>query len=403
MAATETVARLKAKPYPSDFIPIHPTKEEPNRRLPRVAIDCIALPRYFSGAAYYMYYLTTYLLSAPRSFHLSVICKPHHISLFDKHLKSGDSIIPVTIRNRLEQLRYYEYDLRKLLIQKNVQVFHATHYLCPPSDSLYKIVNTIHDMGFVLHPEYYPMVKRVYFALRMRRFLQRSARLITVSENTARDLASKYPDQNEKIRPVYPGTDHLNAIPAATHSLLPQKYMLAVNSIEKRKHIPFIIDVFERLKSKSYLPHKLIIVGPKANGYGALLKQIEQSPNRRDITLKSNLSLQDMKHLYSNADCFLNASDYEGFGFTPFEAVAMGCPAFLYQNGVIEEVFGNHPYIFKSLDATEWSRFIAEEMQSGYRHQISTETITTLNWENTARRVSKMYMELANEREPKRA
>jgi glycosyltransferase involved in cell wall biosynthesis len=350
-----------------------------------VGFDCLALPEKFSGAAYYIYHLAKNLLELPRPFSMAIFCKPQHAKLFETFLGEKDRIIPIPLKNRVEQLFFYEYRLQKILLRDHIKVFYATHYICPPPSEHYYLVSTFHDMGFLLHPQYYPIVKRFYFGSRMKTFLQRADRLVAISQSTATSIEQRFPEYAAKISVIYPGADHFSK----NHSreFMPEiktPYMLAVNTFEKRKNILFIIRVFNHLKAQRNLPHQLLLIGQPANGFNEVQKAINRSPFKNDIVVAHSISTGELSYYYRYCDFFINASGYEGFGFTPFEALNHQCPVFLLKNNTVAEFLGDHPCILDNLDETRWAECIYREMGDSFNRKISPEAIKHLTWRNTA-------------------
>lgn len=356
-------------------------------KIMNLGIDCIALPVNFSGAAYYILNLTRNLLTLDRSFYIQIYCKKEHRGLFAEYLREGDSIIIIPVKNRLQQLIYYEKFLSSVLISRKTDVFLATHYMGPAKNAQYKIITIFHDLGFVLYPEYYPRLKSMYFKRRFPYFLKNSDKVITVSENTRRDLIRLYPFAHSYTECIYPGTDHLQNITVKSLSGVTdyKPFVLAVNSFEKRKNIPLILSIFNRLKKKYSMPHKLLLVGPANNPPRELETEFQHSPFRESIHFLKDISSQQLKGLYRNADLFINTSHYEGFGFTPVEAVREGCPSFIYPNKAAQELFGDHPYLIASQSVDEWSEIIAGEREKQFSNKINPKALSQLSWGKCAR------------------
>jgi glycosyltransferase involved in cell wall biosynthesis len=360
-----------------------------------IGVDCIALPDGFSGAANYIYNLTHSLLSANRPFPIALICRPIHAPAFEKIIKAEDKLIKVPLRNRLHKLLFYEYRLSSLLINKNIKIFHATHYITPKQSEFYKIITTFHDMGFLLHPGYYPFVKRLYFRKRMYTFITRSDVVLAVSEATRDSIVEIFPQSRAKINTIYPGVNHMNIGDSKDRK---KKYLLAVNSFEKRKNIPFLIKVFNLLKCKYKLEHQFIVIGDHTNDYPNVLAEVNRSPYKMDIILLNSISKQELVSYYQNADIFVNASTYEGFGFTPFEAIGLSCPSFLYNNNVLKKVFKAHQYLLNTLDVHEWADLIAEQLKLGFPNKIERSQIELFTWENNAKKTIELYSKLLMQR-----
>lgn len=359
---------------------------------PFIGIDCLSLPQHFSGAAYYIYHLTRNLLESARPFPFAIFCKPVHRPLFARLLKPGDKLVSVPLSNRAAQLYFYEFRLQSLLVETEVKIFYATHYICPPQDPRYRLINTFHDMGFLLHPHYYPRVKRWYFGKRMRTFLQRTSHVVAVSHSTAASIEALFPEYRDKISVIYPGTDHLLAEPEAPYkNTVLRPYILAVNTLEIRKHTPFIVNVFNYLRDNFPCNHRLLIVGQRANGYHALRRAIRQSPYRADILLENAVSSAALMHYYRECDFFINASAYEGFGFTPFEAIQFDRPVFLYRNNTVREIIGNHPYTFPDLQAEPWGKAIWAALNDRFANRISRKYLQPYSWKNTTRTTLNLF------------
>lgn len=368
-----------------------------------MGLDALALPAAFSGAAYYNYHLTRNLLELSRPFPVAVFCKPQHRALFSALLKPGDKIISFSLKHRFAQLYFYEFQLKPVLLKENVRVFYATHYICPPADSRYYLISTFHDMGFLLFPQFYPLLKRLYFGRRMKTFLSRCDCIVAVSRSTAGSICSLFPEYAPRVAVIYPGADHLldGDAPGSFSPRVEPPFILAVNTLEVRKNIPFIIRLFNHLKSTYRLAHRLLIVGQPANGRKAVLGEIRRSPFSRDIVLAGAISAEELRFYYRHCDFFLNASEYEGFGFTPFEALSHGCPAFLYKNNTVAEFLGDHPYLFEHLDVELWAARIGQEIAASFRGKIDPESIRRLSWQNTARATLQLFEQVISTGEPR--
>ena len=148
------------------------------------------------------------------------------------------------------------------------------------------------------------------------------------------------------------------------------------------------------LKSKFSIKHEFVLVGHIANGFKEVLREIDQTKFSADIQLRLSIPLGQLNNYYRNADFFINASNYEGFGFSPLEAINYQLPTFLFRNQIAKELFGEHPYAFDDWDIKKWAQSIYEEMQSGFPNKITPERIKRLTWNNTATKFIELYEEL---------
>lgn len=366
-----------------------------------VGLDCLPLPAKFSGAANFICHLVDEILKAPRDFPVAIFCKPQHRSLLQPHLQRRDKLVEIPIRNRPQLLLFYELFLKPRLIRERVGLFWAFHYVCPPADPAYQLVTTFHDMGFYLRGTDYPPAKRLYFRLRLRRFAGRAQRIVAVSQSTARSLLQAWPEVAGKVSVMYPGTDHLLNSSSEASDCLPvtEPFILAVNTFERRKNIPFIVKLFDYLKAQHRYPHRLLLVGHPANDFQHVQQTVRSSPFRDEIVLAQSLPEMVLKECYRRAAFFVNASQYEGFGFTPFEAIRRGCPAFLHSTGPLREMLGSHPHIFDHYDVSRWAEAIQRSAAGGFADKIPATRITHLSWEAAGRNALQLITQLMNTEE----
>ncbi|MGP4906602.1 glycosyltransferase [Psychrobacter faecalis] len=114
--------------------------------------------------------------------------------------------------------------------------------------------------------------------------------------------------------------------------------LIAVGRFTDAKDYPNLINAFAILKSRNNSNIKLTIVGD-----GELTPQIEslikELELEEDVTLLGRRS--DIPQLLSQADIFVLASKFEGFGLVVAEAMACECYVVATDSGGVAEVMGN--------------------------------------------------------------
>ncbi|MDR0305569.1 MAG: glycosyltransferase family 4 protein [Chitinispirillales bacterium] len=214
-------------------------------------------------------------------------------------------------------------------------VYHPTYYNPMFIDKVDKpIVLTVYDM---IH-EFFPQDLGI---LNKKTFIEKSTRIIAISECTKNDLLRFYPHINpDKVSVIYLGTSwntsidlqsvsHFNMLPASHSS----PYILFTGNREKYKNFTnFILGVAPLLlKYNLYLK----CTGRSfTNAENDLLKQ-QKIFDRTSIQLVNDCEL---KELYTNALCFVFPSLYEGFGIPILEAFACGCPLVLSNTSCFPEI-----------------------------------------------------------------
>lgn len=223
-----------------------------------------------------------------------------------------------------------------------------------------KLAITVHDLSPVVTPEFYDIKRRLWHKfLNYKQAFERANILFAVSEYTKKDLIRIFNVPPEKIKVVYPGIDngifnqHISVEERRrVRNLysLPGDFILFLNTIEPRKNLAGTIKAFEKLKT----PEFLIIAGRPGWKYQKDFKLIKQSKKSAKIRYIGYVEEKDKPGLLKLARALIYPSFYEGFGFQPLEALAVGTPVIASQVTSLPEVIGDagllvNPYDINSL------------------------------------------------------
>ncbi len=116
--------------------------------------------------------------------------------------------------------------------------------------------------------------------------------------------------------------------------------VLYVGSIFNRRHVPDLIRAFASVLS--HVPDaRLEIVGDNRTRPREDLNGLASSLDASDrVMLRSYVPDAELASLYAQARVFAFLSEYEGFGFTPLEALAHSVPIVVLDTPVAREVYG---------------------------------------------------------------
>ncbi|MFA4817635.1 MAG: glycosyltransferase family 1 protein [Parcubacteria group bacterium] len=227
-------------------------------------------------------------------------------------------------------------------------LFHPTDVLFVPAHTVPIIhakntIVTIHGLEYEFCPEAYSFWAKLYMRWSIRNSCKWARTIISVSENTKKDLMRLYKVPEEKIKVVYEGYDRKFKFQSSNFkSILNDKiskpYLLFVGRLEERKNIIGIIKTFEILKEQYKIPHKLVLAGKFGYGKEKIEASVEDSNFREDIVLPGYVSDEEKWELLKNADVFLFPTFYEGFGIPILEAQSVGVPVVAGDNSSILEV-----------------------------------------------------------------
>jgi glycosyltransferase involved in cell wall biosynthesis len=234
-------------------------------------------------------------------------------------------------------------------IQSRVQkldVLHAQYLL--PNHLRCRSVLTVHDVLYERFPEYFTKWHCYRHRIGVRWSCHRAGHVITVSEASKRDLVELYGLNPSRVSVTYPGPDAcykpMDRTEAATQVRkrygIEGEFLLYVGAIQPRKNIPRLLSAFARVKAERKLPHKLVIVGPRAWMAGSAFEALENNRSKRDVIVTGYVPRDDLRYFYNAAEAFVYVSLCEGFGLPIIEAMACGAPTVTSLGSSLEEVAG---------------------------------------------------------------
>lgn len=278
------------------------------------------------------------------------------------------------------------------------EVFHFPNFIRPPL-TRGKSVVTIHDVSFLRHPETTEERNLRYLTAQIRKTVEQTDRIITDSEFSAREIAELLGVHPDRVTAIPLGLTHHAASPdaRAVQALkLDRPYLLFLGTLEPRKNIPFLIDVFERLTS---FDGDLVIAGMKGWKYEPILQRIRDSQHANRIRYLEYVEDHLLPGLYAGAELFVFPSLYEGFGFPPLEAMRCGTPVVSSNGGSLPEVLGDAAERIEGFDAGEWAARLEQVISDrALRDRLGAagrKRAAIYRWEETARRTWDVYREMA--------
>lgn len=195
-------------------------------------------------------------------------------------------------------------------------------------------VLTIHDLSFIYHPYFFSRKYRWWHWLQsIKNQAKEAAAIIAISNYTKKTIIEKLAVPPEKIRVIYPGI--AKDLIIYGEKIEKQPYILYLGTIEPRKNIKAVIEVFKILKQDAgFKNFKLVIAGHMGWLYHDL-----QWP--KDVVFMGQVSDEERKNLLRRAAALIYPSFFEGFGLPPVEAQACGCPVVASNRTSLSEVLAD--------------------------------------------------------------
>ncbi len=216
----------------------------------------------------------------------------------------------------------------------------------------------LHDVTPILFPQFFSGPKIGWFQ-QLTELLSNKIGYFANSEATKQDFLRFFPgrveDGNITVIPL--GTHHnfsRQTDPEISRAVLEkygigdgQKYFFSLCSIEPRKNLLHSVECFVKLIESQKDKNLLFVLGGAPYDKGDptqkqirkdLLEIAEKYPQVRMIGYVPD---EDLATLYSNAECFVYCSLYEGFGLPILEAMLCGCPVICSNISSMPEVAGD--------------------------------------------------------------
>jgi glycosyltransferase involved in cell wall biosynthesis len=295
-----------------------------------------------------------------------------------------------------------------LYIKKNnPDVIHDTYHFAPFLFlKKFKKVITVYDITPILYPETHKISRIFMHKYFFSPILKSSDKIISISENTKRDIIKhfKIPEDKIKVIPLA-ANENFRKLDENETSKIKSKYninfpfILYVGTLEPRKNIPNLLNAFYKIK-KQGIAHKLVIAGGKGWKYKEIFETIEKLNLQNDVIFTGYVPDEDLPGLYNAADLFVYPSLYEGFGLPPLEAMQCGTPVITSNTSSLPEVVGDAGIMVNPHDIGELANKMYEVLTNkDLRKELSKKGIERaklFSWKKCAEETLKVYESLQN-------
>ena len=239
------------------------------------------------------------------------------------------------------------YSIPRLVREAKVDLFHGLSNELPLG--LYRAqrvgtVVTIHDLAFIRYPQYYKPIDRLLYRRKYGASARAADHVITVSEQTRRDVIDIFGVEEERVTTVYQGCSERFAqiqpeeVAAARQALrLPQRYLLFVGSIEERKNLLLAVEALAQLQDKEL---HLVAVGRRTPYVQQVLDRARRLGVLSRLHLLHQVGATYLPGIYGGAEVFVYPSRFEGFGIPIIEALNSGIPVIGATGSCLEEAGG---------------------------------------------------------------
>jgi glycosyltransferase involved in cell wall biosynthesis len=283
-----------------------------------------------------------------------------------------------------------------------------------PISTLLPAVTVIHDLTPMVMPCF---PRRIALLLRflLMRSAKSSAAIITVSENSRRDILRICRIPPSKVHVVHEGYDcalftDAPPEPDLIHQLrlrlgVTRPYILHHGAIQPRKNLPRLIAAYRRVLARNpQLDVDLVLAGPLAWHHEETLNAAKADQNDRGkVILTEALNDHDLSLLVRGASLEVIPSLYEGFCLPMIEAMACGIPTIAANSSCLPEISGSvlhyfDPYSVEDMAACMEEVLLSDDLQAELARR-GRERAQKFSWDLCAEETLGVLEQVARRRE----
>lgn len=296
-----------------------------------------------------------------------------------------------------EQLKFPYKKLKKL----KPDLLHIPHYNVP---IFYRgnMIVTIHDTTHLVLDEFLPnKLAKIYAKIMMKIAIKKAKVILTVSENTKKDLIKYFKVDEDKIKVTYLGVkenikekskEEIKYLYEKFNIPRNKKLLMYVGNLKPHKNLERLLEAFSKLENNN--EYFLLLVGKAFENYNILEEREEELNIKKNVIHTGIVSEDELVDLYNLVNLFVFPSLYEGFGLPVIEALACGTKVACSNSSSLPEVGGNVVAYFNPNDIDAMAKVIGEELERTDTiedRQRRIKWAKSFNWEKTSEEVKKAF------------
>jgi glycosyltransferase involved in cell wall biosynthesis len=297
----------------------------------RIAVDARELAGQTTGVARYLQELLA---------EWAATLAPRHELVLYAHRplppETGASAAAVRVVPGAGGTRWEQWDFARALGRDRPDVVFAPGYTAPLTAPAPTVV-AVHDVSYFAHPEWYSWREGTRRRMLTVWTARRAALVLTPSAFSAGEVVRHTAVDAARVRLIPLGVRRpADPVPERRAPLV-----LFVGSLFQRRRVDVLIDAFARVAA-THPTARLELVG-----HNRTVPRIDVAAAIAAHGLASRIRLRDwvddaaIEALYREAAVFVFLSRYEGFGFTPLEAMARGAVPIVLDTPIAREIYGD--------------------------------------------------------------
>lgn len=308
----------------------------------KIGIDIRETANEKAGKGYYTFHLVKALLSLDN--------ENKYFLYSNEEIETFKNFDNATIKIINKKGLFWHKKVLSDAYKEGLEIFIApTSYIIPAlhNPGKIKVLITIHDLIAFLYPGNHNKKAVLVEKLTLDRALKKVKKVLSVSENTKKDLIRNFDIKESLIEIIHnAASDSFGIIEQDQCEILreskklPKEFIFSVGTLEPRKNYETLIEAYSKMKAH-HPEVKLVIAGKNGWKSESIFKKVEELGLKDDVIFLGYVTEDELAKLYNLAIIFAYPSLYEGFGIPPLEAMKCGCPVITSDVSSLPEVVGN--------------------------------------------------------------
>lgn len=264
------------------------------------------------------------------------------------------------------------------------------------------MIVTIHDLTHLVYSEFFgSKLKILYAKIMMKIAIKKAKVVLTVSENTKKDIIKYFKVDENKIKVTYLGVkDDLKQKNKEEIEYLYEKFnipkdkkiLMYVGNLKPHKNLERLLTSFSKMENKEEC--SLLLVGKAFENYNVLENKEKELGIENRVIHTGIVTNEELVDLYNLVDLFVFPSLYEGFGLPVIEAMACGAKVVCSNSSSLPEVGGKEIPYFDSKDVENMKNVIERELKREDKAEDKQKRINwanSFNWKKTSEEVKEAF------------
>lgn len=362
-----------------------------------IAVNCLLLYGTFSGVQHATVHQLRSLLNQ-HSAHQYTLIALEDVAV-DEII--GPTLLPFQILRaplrpgqRGKRILWEQLFLPALLRKHQVELLYSPGYLTSLRWQGASLVY-IHDTIALSHPQLCTVSNALNYRLLLPPSAHHASHIAVPSNCSANDVSKYCHIKPEKITIAPLGVSPPPLIStndiAEAHQLLNTNspFLLALGVIEPKKNYHKLIHWLDSWATNG-LPHKLVIIGNYGWKSAPFRQALRNSRFRDRIILPGYIPQQQLPAIIAASQLLLMPSLYEGFGLPALEAMAVGTPVAVSDQGALPETVANAGLVLPLIDEI-WEKEIPALLNDPKRLETmriaGLERSHTMSWQKSGEKL----------------